>query len=321
MLKKDLYDVLGVKPDAKEEEIRKAFRTLARKYHPDVNPGNREAEERFKEISKAYEILGNKEKRKEYDQLRAAASGAGFTTPGGQQVYDFNRFEERYGPDLGSIFQDLFGFERGGSYQAGPLRGEDLVFRMKVGFRDAVLGRKLEIVVPRHEVCPVCRGTGRAAAGGPCGECGGTGRREHTERLKVKIPSGSDTGTRIRLRGKGGPGLRGGKAGDLYIELEVMPDPVFERVGPDLFVNTTVDLYQAVLGDTVDVPTLDGRARVRVPPGTQCGQKLRLKGKGVPGRKGGRGDQYVVVNVRLPRNLTEEGRKMFEKLREIQPVK
>ncbi len=358
MIKKDLYDVLGVKPDATDEEIKKAYRTLARKYHPDVNPGDKEAEERFKEVNEAYEILSDPDKRKEYDQLRQAASGASFRTPGGERAYDFSHFEERFGADLGSIFEDLFGFDRRRAYQTGPVKGEDLLYRMKVGFRDAALGRQVEIEIPRQETCPKCMGQGidladkgaqcpickgegkiisrkggvqvirtcsRCGGSGrtgmkPCRECWGKGVIQRTERLKVRIPPGSDTGTTIRLKGKGLPGLKGGPPGDLFIELEVEPDPVFERKGNDIYVTTPIDLYTAVLGGTVQVPTLDGQVQVKVPPGSQCGQKLRLKEKGVPDRKGTKGDQYVVLQVRLPKKLNKKARELFEELRKIQSI-
>ncbi len=360
MIKKDLYDVLGVKPDATDEEIKKAYRKLARKYHPDVNPGDKKAEERFKEINEAYEILSDSKRRKEYDQLRKAASGASFTTDTGHRAYDFSHFEERFGADLGSIFQDLFGFdtERDYTFYSGPTKGEDLIYKMEVDFKDAALGKEVEIMVPSQQPCPSCLGQGvdlsdkgsqcplckgegklfskkggvqviqtcpRCGGSGrigmkPCRQCMGTGRIEQQERLRVRIPPGSDTGTKIRLKGKGAPGHRGGPPGDLYIQLEVRPDPLFERKGRDIYVKANVDLYQAVMGGSITVPTLDGQVQVKVPPGTQCGQRLRLRGKGVPDMRGTRGDEYVVINVLLPKKLTKRGRELFDELKRCQPI-
>ncbi len=354
MIKKDLYEVLGVSPDATKDEIKKAYRKLARKYHPDVNPGDAEAEAKFKEISEAYEILSNDEKRKEYDQLRRAASSASFKTPGGETAYDFTNFESRFGADLSSIFEDLFGFESGARYH-GPIKGEDLFYRMEVDFKDAALGREVEISIPKEGICPACMGqgvdsSGKAApcplckgegkrfvrkgtgqvletcprCGGSgkagvqlCQQCGGTGTFHTMEKLRVKIPKGADTGTTIRLKGKGGPGINGGPPGDLYIELLVRPDPLFRREGRDLYIKAVVPLVDAVLGGKIEVPTLEGRVKVTIPPGTQCGQKLRLKGKGIEDAVGRRGDAFVEVQVEIPKRLPAKAKKLFEELKTI----
>lgn len=355
MIKKDLYEVLGVSPNASKDEIKKAYRKLARKYHPDVNPGDSEAEAKFKEIGEAYEILSNEEKRKEYDQLRQAASSASFRTPGGETAYDFTNFEHRFGADLGSIFEDLFGFESR-ARQRGPIKGEDLFYRMEVDFKDAALGREVEISIPKEGICPSCMGqgidtSGKAAqcpickgegkqfvrkggkqvletcphCGGSgatsgvqlCSQCGGSGTFHSTEKLRVKIPKGADTGTTIRLKGKGGPGINGGPPGDLYIELIVRPDPIFRRKGRDLYIKATVPLVDAVLGGTIEVPTLEGRVKVKVPPGTQCGQKLRLRGKGIEDASGRRGDAFVEVQVEIPKKLSAKAKELFEELRNL----
>ncbi len=360
MIKKDLYDVLGISPDATEDEIKKAFRTLARKYHPDINPGDKEAENKFKEINEAYEILSNPEKRKEYDELRSAASGASFRTPEGETAYDFTDFNVRYGGDFGSIFEDLFGFRKGADYSHGPARGEDLFFRLAVDLRDVAFGRKIEITVPKDiscptcmgqgidikdpgakcpyckgegkitqkkgnvqmiQLCPQCGGSGRTRLR-PCPACHGTGRIKSTERLKVSIPKGADDGTVIRLNGKGGPGLNNGPPGDLYIELSIRPDPIFRKEGKDLHIKEKINIYEAMLGSKIEVPTLDGKVQVKIPPGTQCGQKLRLRGKGLPDPKGGSpGDQYVEITVVIPKQLNNEARELIKKLEKVLPQK
>ncbi len=291
MIKKDLYEILGVKPDASQEEIKKAYRRLARKYHPDVNPGDKAAEERFKEIGEAYDILSDPKKRKEYDELREAAKGVRFTTSDGTSAYDFSDYEVRFGSDLGSIFEDLFGFERETSGVKRPIKGEDLFYRLAIDLRDACHGRTLEIEVPR----------------------GGT-----SERLKVTIPKGVDDGTVIRLAGKGAPGFRGGPPGDLYIELEIRPDPRFEKRGRDIYYTLPISIFEAIKGAKVKVPTLYGDVMVTIPPGSQCGQKLRLKGKGLPASKGKRaGDQYVELKVIVPKKVSGEARRLLDELERI----
>ncbi len=363
MIKKDLYEILGVKPDASEKEIKQAFRKLARKYHPDVNPGDKEAETRFKEINEAYEILSNPEKRAEYDRLRDAASKARFQTDDGFHAYDFRDFSTRYGEDLGSIFEDLFGFKSDKqeqyygdtySYYTGPLKGEDLYFKLECDLRDVALGKKIEIEVPRQETCPSCMGTGVDASDSSvcpkcngegkieikrdnvhvfrvcpfchgsgrlnqkqCSTCGGLGRITKTERLRVRIPKGADNGTKIRIKGKGLPGINGGENGDLYLELHIKPDPLFRREGLNLYTTATVDLCDAVLGGSITVPTLTSMAKVKVPAGSQCGQRLRLRGKGIEDQKGNKGDLYVELKVLIPKSLTDEAKEKFKEFCEI----
>ncbi len=291
MIQKDLYDILGVKPDASDDDIKKAFRKLARKYHPDLNPGDKEAEARFKDINEAYAILSDPDKRKEYDLLRKAArSGATFRSPGGERVYDFTNFQDEYGADLGSLFENLFGFKRNSDFRTRPMKGQDLHYRLQIDLRDAAFGNQIEVTIPLM------------------GE---------TKRYKIRIPKGADTGTTIRLPGKGGPGIHGGPPGDLFIELEVRPDPVFIRKGKDLYVKAPVNLFDAVLGSKIEVPTLDGRVKMKIPPGTQCGQKLRLKGKGMPDSRGHRGDEYVEIQIIIPRKLNSKAKNMFKELREL----
>ena len=291
MIKKDLYEILGVPSNATENEIKRAYRKLARKYHPDVNPGDKEAEDRFKEISEAYDILSDPKRRREYDELRRAAKDVRFTTSDGTSAYDFTDFEVRFGRDLGSIFEDLFGFKGDEAYARRPLKGEDLFFKLTIDLRDALHGREMEIEVPRPQ---------------------------GVERLKVKIPKGVDDGTVIRLAGKGGPGYHGGPPGDLYIELEIRPDPKFEKRGRDIYYTLPISIFDAIRGAKVKVPTLYGDVVLKIPPGSQCGHKLRLKGKGLPAAKGkAAGDQYVELRVIVPKKLPEKGMRLLNELERV----
>lgn len=362
---KDLYSVLGVSKGAGADEIKKAYRKLARKYHPDVNPGDKKAEERFKEISAAFEILSDTEKRKLYDELGEDAAKIGFDperakayrqwrdqaqATGGAGGFDFGdmfgggrggRTAGAQGFDLGDLFGDLFGGgrRRGGGPAAGPTptAGADIESGMTVSFREAVLGGEREITLNRPTPCATCRGSGVApgakaqtcatcggtgrtkvsqgplsfqgpcptcggtgkSAGPPCPTCGGRGTTSGTVHLKVKIPPGVRDGQKIRLSGQGTPGTHGGRAGDLYITVRVTPDPVFRREDDDLYLDLPVTVAEAMFGARIEVPTLEGAVKLTLPPGSQSGRKLRLKGKGVA-RKGGRGDLYVVLSVRVP---------------------
>ena len=310
---KDYYKILGVSKDADEKEIKRAFRRLARKYHPDVNPGDPQAEERFKEINEAYEVLSDPEKRRKYDQLgaewyrwqQAGGRPGDFdwsqwvsTAPGGQRVY------VRYGTpedlqDLfgeGSPFSDFFSQIFGGmgaapggfEYRVRPQRGQDYEQEVEISLREAYQG-----------TTRILQKDGR--------------------RLEVKIPPGARTGTRVRIVGEGGPGAAGGEAGDLYLRVRVRPDPQFERRGDDLYVTVPVDLYTAILGGKVRVPTLNGAVMLTIPPGTQNGRVFRLRGKGMPRLRQPEqhGDLYAKVDVRLPTHLTPRQRELFEELRRI----
>ena len=310
---KDYYKILGVSKDADEKEIKRAFRRLARQYHPDVNPGDPQAEERFKEINEAYEVLSDPEKRRKYDQLgaewqrwqQAGGRPGDFdwsqwvsTAPGGQRVY------VRYGTpedlqDLfgeGSPFSDFFSQIFGGmgaapggfEYRVRPQRGQDYEQEVEISLREAYQG-----------TTRILQKDGR--------------------RLEVKIPPGARTGTRVRIAGEGGPGAAGGEAGDLYLRVRVRPDPQFERRGDDLYVTVPVDLYTAILGGKVRVPTLNGAVMLTIPPGTQNGRVFRLRGKGMPRLRQPEqhGDLYAKVDVRLPTHLTPRQRELFEELRRI----
>jgi curved DNA-binding protein len=312
---KDYYDILGVSRDAGEKEIKRAFRRLARKHHPDVNPGDPEAEERFKEINEAYEVLSDSEKRRKYDQLGAdwsrwqqAGGRPGdfdwgrWTTgaPGGQRVYVRHGTPEDLEDLFGgaSSFSDFFAQIFGGmgtgaapggfEYRARPQRGQDYEQELEISLREAYQG-----------TTRVLQKDGR--------------------RLEVKIPPGAHTGTRVRMAGEGRPGAAGGEAGDLYLRVKVAPDPQFERKGDDLYVTVPVDLYMAILGGEVRVPTLSGPVMLTIPAGTQNGRVFRLRGRGMPHLRQPEqhGDLYAKVDVRLPTDLGPHQRELFEELRRI----
>jgi len=380
---KDYYATLGVSRDAKPEEIRKVYRRLARKYHPDVNPGNKASEEKFKQISEAYEILGDEKKRQIYDQYGfysnnippggpppGAPPSAGGGTGGGPGFdfsgFDFSNFEnvdteaEKRG-GFGGSFRDIFSqlFNRSGQREEeeeGPQKGSDLEHHMHLGFWDAIRGTQVRITVARQETCPTCKGSGSAggapvtctACGGTgkvtrqagtmrftiaCPQCGGTGRQRPRcptcggtgymrtpESFEVRIPPGVDTGSRVRVPGKGNAGAAGGPAGDLYIVTEVEPHPIFERKGDNIYVNVPVTVTEAALGAKVEVPTLLGPSTIKIPPGTQSGQQLRLRGKGAPSlRSAARGDQFVKVQVVVPRVADERTKEILRELARLNP--
>ena len=378
---KDYYAVLGVDRTAKPEQLRKAYRHLARKHHPDVNPGNKAAEEKFKEISGAYEVLSDEKKRKIYDQYgfysdnippggyapgyspetQTGAPNAGFDFSG----FDFSGIpsegDDEGGHGFGASFRDLFSqlFSRGGPRERqaeGPQRGADLEHHMHLGFWDAIRGTQVRITVAREETCPTCRGTGAAHGpsvecpecggtgkvsrqvgamrfSGPCPQCEGTGRQKQRcpacggrgsvrkpETFDVRIPPGADTGSRVRVPGKGNAGVDGGPPGDLYIVTDVEPHPLFERKGDNIYLKVPVTVTEAALGAKIEVPTLDGPSTIRIPPGTQSGQQLRLRGKGAPSLRGNaRGDMFVVVQVFVPRAADERTKEILRELARLNP--
>ncbi len=369
----DPYEILGVSKEASQEEIKKSYRKLARKHHPDVNPGDKSAEDKFKQISEAYDILGDEAKRREYDQLgqqafyEQAFDGAGYQRPdfgGGVNFEDLfgDLFGARGQSAGGGGFRTFFtGSGQGGGFhgfETGPRPGGDLSYGLEITFHEAVFGaeKTLEFEIPAgcascggtgldnssFQACSKCNGTGRVAVkqgkaqvmtqcpgcggsgrvGQPrqCPACGGLGQTVKRQAVKARIPAGVDNGSRVRLAGKGRPGAEGGPAGDLYLEIRVAPDPVFRRDGQDIMLTQDIPIFDAVLGGQVEVPTLTGRAKLKIPAGTQAGRKFRLKGQGVPatGKKPA-GDLLVSVNVRVPEKLTPEARELFEKLRDIVP--
>ena len=353
MKKRDYYEVLGVGREAGEAEIKKAYRQLAMKHHPDRNPGNKDAEEKFKEAAEAYAVLADKDKRARYDRFGHAGLGGaeGF---GGFNPEVFSDFEDILGTFFGFSFGDLFGGS--GRPRTARRRGADLRFDLEIDFLDAALGCEQEIAVPRLENCPDCSGSGsktgarttceacrgqgqvvhrqgffslsracgRCGGAGtivkdPCQTCRGEGRRREVRRLNVKIPAGVDTGTRLRIPGEGEGGQQGARAGDLYVLIHVKDHPLFRRDGPNLLVELPITLPQAALGAEVQVPTLEGSSRIGVPAGTQHGAVFCLRGKGLPRPSGGpRGDLYVTIALSVPTRLSRKQRELYEKLVQIE---
>ncbi len=318
---RDFYEVLGVSRSADEKEIKRAFRKLARKFHPDANPGNKEAEKRFKEISEAYETLRDPEKRAQYD--RFGRTGAGVPPPGAQGPFGGAggpfAWDANYGPgygaqDFGNL-EDLLGDLLGRSGAAARRqRGRDVTFEIELTLNEAFTGVARHLSVPMPVVCPQCHGSGVRGAGAVCPVCGGQGQVEQTKRLEVKIPAGVQTGAKIRLAGQGAPGPSGVR-GDLYLIPRILPHDFFTRRGDDLSCELPVTFPEAALGAEIEVPTLDGTVTTRLPAGTSSGRQLRLAGKGMPRmRGGGRGDLYARINIVVPRDLTPEERQLVERL-------
>jgi molecular chaperone DnaJ len=350
-LEKDYYSVLGVARNASQADIKKAYRKLAQKNHPDSAKGDRAAEERFKEISAAYDVLGNAAKRQEYDKVRdMAASGFRFGGPGGRGAEDLG-FDVG---GFGDIFGDLFGERFGGGRRGAP-RGADLVASVEISFEDAIDGTTVPLTVTGPAPCGTCGGSGAKAGTGPttcpecrgsgsvsvnqgpfslartcqrcggrgqivehpCETCGGSGSTTATRTLRVKIPAGVESGARIRLGGRGEAGPPGGRAGDLYVEVRVGPHRIFGRRGPDLTVSLPVTYPEAALGAKIKVPTLNGAVTLKVPSGTRSGRTFRVRGKGAPSRSGGRGDLLVTVNVEVPTKVSKEEKQLLEQLRDV----
>ena len=345
------YEILGVPKGASAEEIKKAYRKLAREYHPDRNPGDASAEERFKEVQGAYDLLSDPEKRKQYDAF-GSANGRGGFQGGNVNFGDFNVGDLG---DLGDLFGGFFG-GRGGRAGGGRTRGRrgsDVEVEINLSFEDSLKGVQTKIPVTLEtacsechgsgakpgtapKICPECNGRGVVAESqgffalsqpcprchgngtvieDPCPRCGGSGRERRTKRYTVKIPAGVKDGTRIRLKGKGEAGFGGGEAGDLYVVTRVQPSTLYERRGDDLIVDVPVTFSEAALGATVEVPTPDGPVSVKVKPGTQEGTLLRVKGKGAPKLKGsGRGDLLARLKVEVPKKLNKRERELLEEL-------
>ena len=380
---KDYYGLLGVKKNASQEEIRKAFRKLARKYHPDVNPGDKKAEEKFKEMSEANDVLSDPKKRKIYDQLgfysdnidpaaaEAYARGGGFGaggfgagpsggSRGGGAPFDFEGFDfsdlggRSSGGGFRDIFSSMFGGGRGTAVEREPEPGSDLEYQVNIGFWDAIRGTVMRLNITRQETCSNCGGKGLVGKPGTCPRCGGSGQVSQnsgrmkfnvtcpdcggtgkaqdrcsacmgagvvtrTEPLEVRIKPGTRDGQRIRLGGKGNAGTNGGPPGDLYVIIRIGEHPVFRRDGDDIYVTVPVAAGEAVLGAKIEVPTIDGRSQLRVPPGTQSGQKLRLREKGVPSatRDGERGDEIVEVKIVVPEARDLHVRELWQELQKL----
>ncbi|MGD0112284.1 MAG: DnaJ C-terminal domain-containing protein [Armatimonadota bacterium] len=305
--KRDFYEVLGVKRDADEKELKRAFRKLARKYHPDVNPGNKEAEQKFKEMAEAYQVLSDPEKRRQYDQFAQAGQPWSQTGPGGAPgAWTTAEGVGGYG-NLNDLIEELLGGGRRG--RSRKQRGQDLQFHIDVTLEDAFRGATREIAVPAPQPCPQCQGMGLTSRGDVCTNCGGRGQIEQIKRLQVKIPAGVHSGSRIRLAGQGVAG------GDLYLTPRIAPHRLFKRRGDDLHLDVPVTYPEAALGAEIDVPTMNGRVKVKLPAGTSSNQRLRLAGKGMPRADGGgAGDLYVEVKIVVPRDLTREEKDLIARL-------
>ena len=322
---KDYYAILGVSRNAIDKDIKQAYRRLARKYHPDVNPGDKSAETRFKEINEAYEVLSDPEKKKKYDQFGDQWQFADQFNQAGQRAQwgnfgregTYNTFDFGDLGDLGDIFGGIFqgAGTRGGRTAARPRSIEHPV---DVTLEEAFQGTRRVIQVQSEEVCPTCAGTGRVGKG-RCTMCGGAGRVLRPKRLEVKIPAGVTDGSRVRIAGQGSQGV-GGARGDLYLVVRVLPHQVFERKADDLYTEISIPLTAAVLGGEVAVPTLKGQVALKIPPETQNGKVFRLAAQGMPHlNDSSRGDLFAKVKVVLPTGLSPQERRLFEQLKSYRP--
>ncbi|MEO8430532.1 MAG: J domain-containing protein [Acidobacteriota bacterium] len=314
MKKRDYYEVLGVSKEASEGDIKKAYRRLARKLHPDVNPGDKTAQKRFQEVQEAYDVLKEGDKRRAYDRFGHAGPSAGGFDPGasggaagygrGGAPEGFESFQ--FDPaDLGDIFGNLFG--GGGARGRARAEGEDVVGTIEVPFRDAVLGGSASLSLRREKVCPRCGGKGRVGRE-TCPVCRGAGRVAEAETVKIRIPEGTENGGQIRVPGKGSEGTRGASPGDLFVTVRVAPHPYFERLGDDIHGIVPVTIKEAYAGAEIDVPTIHGPVRARIPAGSQGRQKFRLRGKGVKSPRTGQvGDHIYTIRILVPKSQTPAG--------------
>lgn len=326
----DYYEILGVKRDADDKAIKAAYRKLARKWHPDLHRGKKqeEAEEKFKQINEAYEVLSDSEKRSKYDRLGANwRAGDNFDAPpdmDGVHFYTGSNFNPEDLGGFSDFFATLFGQSRGrqpftgrhGGYEEASRRGQDIESSMELSLEDLYNGGTKSLRLSTSVLCSNCQGigiTGRSI----CTRCGGTGGVPEQKTLEVKIPSGIGEGSRIRLKGQGGEGFGGGARGDLYLKVHVLPHPAFSLQGSDLETEIVIRPEQAVLGDKVQVPTLEKTLMVNVPPGSHNGQRLRLKGRGMPTRDGQKGDLYARLKIDIPREMSEEEKDLYNKIQDI----
>ncbi|MGD9319068.1 MAG: molecular chaperone DnaJ [Desulfobacteraceae bacterium] len=364
MMAKDFYEILGVSKNASKDEIKKAYRKLARKWHPDINPGNKEAEQKFKEISRAHEVLGKEEKRKLYDEFGEEGLQAGFDAEKARQYKQWETFQQgaraRGGEGFGryqsyeDVFGDLFGFGRepGGFRATGAMRGRNIEHDMAIDLVSALRGFETELSMQKTKTCPGCQGTGtdpksvittcptcngsgrlnvaegpmqftkpcpqcggHGKTGKTCTQCGGSGQVLGTERIRVTIPQGVKEGSRVRVAGKGEPGLNGGQPGDLYLVIHIKPHPFLKREGDNLYMEVPVTVHEAMAGGNINIPTIDGQVNVKVPPKSQSGQTLRLKAKGAVNPKTKKkGDLMVKLVVRVPKTDEKEILDAVEKM-------
>ncbi len=360
MAKRDYYEVLGINKNANPEEIKSAYRKLAIKFHPDKNPGNKTAEDKFKEASEAYGILSDKNKKENYDNFGHAA----FEGSGGSQGGGFGGFGGFGGSDFSDIFEDFFGDFRGSRKSAkrgSNNRGSDLRYDLSVTLEEAYSGKKQNIQFTTSDKCNTCKGNGSKPGytadrctycGGngkirsnqgfftvqqtcpqcsgsgeeitnPCNDCNGNGNKQISKKISVTIPKGVDDGTRIRLAGKGEAGTRGGTNGDLYLFINVKSHDLFKRSDENLFFEFPISIADAALGTTIEIPTIDGgKAKIKIPEGTQAGKQFRLRSKGMPYMRGsGNGDLYVQINTEVPISLNKEQKELLEEFRKIENEK
>ena len=352
--KRDYYEVLGISKGASEDEIKRAYKKMARQYHPDLNPGNQEAEEKFKEVNEAYEVLSDAEKKARYDQYGHAGVDPNFGAGGFDGSFDFG--------DLGDIFGSFFGGGFGGGRRTNPnapQRGESIRMALAISFEEAAFGCEKSVTIDRTEPCDTCHGSGCApgatpevcqdchgtgtvqvrrqtpmgvfATSSPCPKCGGKGKIIHQpckdcrgsgsvrrrKTIQATVPAGIDNGQTISIRGQGNAGKNGGPAGDLLITITVRAHELFRREGTSVLCEAPITFTQAVLGAELEIPTIDGKVKYTLPEGTQSGTTFRLKGKGIPAINGrGRGDQYVTVYIETPRNLNREQKEALKKFAE-----
>ncbi len=355
MAKRDYYEILGVPRDVDPDALKKAYRALAMRDHPDRNPGDPAAEERFKDASEAYAILSDPDKRRSYDRFGHAGVGAG--APGGFQDFgDLGNFTDLFD----DLFGDLFGGRRGGRRRSRGQRGADLRYNLEIELADVLVGLEPTIKIPKMRPCETCQGSGARPGTSPetcgscrgsgqvvlqqgffrvsrpcdacagtgeivrarCADCRGQGRVEGQQTLSVRIPPGVDDGTRLRLTGEGEAGIAGGPNGDLYVVIAIRPHPLFEREGPDLHCQVPITMVQGALGAEIDVPTLEGKVKLKIPEGTQSGKVMRLRGKGLPTlRTSARGDQLLHIFVETPSRLTASQRELLERFAEESDTK
>lgn len=354
MSKRDYYEVLGVQRSASTDEIKKAYRKKAVQFHPDKNPGNKESEEKFKEATEAYSVLSDSEQRVKYDQFGHAA----FQQGGGFQGFgDFSGFEDIFGDIFSSFFGGAFGGQGQGTRRSRGRAGRDLKYNLNIEFEEAVFGCEKTIQVARRNTCDACGGSGSEAGSGtetcstcagrgqirhqqgfftisrtchscegsgqvvknPCKGCTGSGYKNGSATLSVKVPAGIDFGQRLKLKGEGEGGTLGGPSGDLYVEIGIKEHPFFKREESELFCEITVPYSVAVLGDEIDVPTLEGNVKMKIPAGSPSGKIFRLKNRGVQILgTARRGDQHVKVNIHVPKKISDKHRELLEELKEIE---